>query len=87
MSLNIGIFISKLLLLFIVISSDSSYNAVRLNYYLNNDYRKSIVDYMDISKIKNFDAKSYSENNIYDLVILLDQSEILNFKKDIYIKK
>jgi len=71
----------------LVISSDSSYNAVRLNYYLNNDYRKSIVDYMDISKIKNFDAKSYSENNIYDLVILLDQSEILNFKKDIYIKK
>ena len=42
---------------------------------------------MDISKIKKFDAKSYSEKNIYDLVILLDQSEILNFKKDIYIKK
>ena len=41
----------------LVISSDSSYNAVRLNYYLNNDYRKSIVDYMDISKIKKFDAK------------------------------
>jgi hypothetical protein len=72
----------------LVISEDSAYNAMRLNYYLNNDYRKSIVDSIEISNLDKSNNSLYLENkNNYDLVILLDQSDLLNFKKKIYYKK
>ena len=68
----------------LVVSEDSSYNAVRLNYYLNNDYRKSIVDYIEISdKNKNYDIQKFNNNNMYELIIIIDQTNLLNFKKKI----
>ena len=72
----------------LVISEDSAYNAIRLNYYLNNDYRKSIVDSIEISNLDKINNSLYLKNkNNYDLVILLDQSDLLNFKKKTYYKK
>jgi len=72
----------------LVISEDSTYNAVRLNFYLNNDYRKSIVDSIEISKNNEKNELLFlnSKNN-YDLILLLDQNDLLNFKKKIYFKK
>ena len=72
----------------LVISEDSNYNAVRLNFYLNNDYRKSIVDGIELSKHnKNNEFVFLNSKNDYDLIILLDQNDLLNFKKKIYYKK
>ena len=72
----------------LVISEDSNYNAVRLNFYLNNDYRKSIVDGVELSKNnKNNEFVFLNSNKDYDLIILLDQNDLLNFKKKIYYKK
>lgn len=72
----------------LVISEDSNYNAVRLNFYLNNDYRKSIVDGVELSKNnKNNEFVFLNSKKDYDLIILLDQNDLLNFKKKIYYKK
>ena len=71
----------------LVISEDSKYNAVRLNFYLNNDYRKSIVDGIEFSKNnENNELVFLNSKNDYDLIILLDQNNLLNFKKKIYYK-
>ena len=72
----------------LVVSDHSSYNAVRLNYYLNGDYRKSIVDYEEISdKNKKYETQKFNSDSKYDLILILDQTDILNFKKKIYYKK
>ncbi len=72
----------------LVISEDSKYNAVRLNFYLNNDYRKSIVDGIEFSKNnENNELVFLNSKSDYDLIILLDQNNLLNFKKKIYYKK
>ena len=61
---------------------------MRLNFYLNNDYRKSIVDGVELSKNnKNNEFVFLNSKKDYDLIILLDQNDLLNFKKKIYYKK